>query len=71
MLGGQKKAACFVRRGLHSGTKGRWLREELEAPLWEFILFEMQIPPRAERAGETGVQGSVLQHDGAKEGGGL
>lgn len=27
--------------------------------LWEFVLFEMQIPRGAERAGETGVLGSV------------
>ncbi|KAF0031425.1 hypothetical protein F2P81_015980 [Scophthalmus maximus] len=36
---------------LHSETKGKWLGETL----WEFNLFEMQIPLRAERAGETGV----------------
>lgn len=27
---------------------------------WEFAPFEMQIPQRAERAGETGALGSVL-----------
>lgn len=35
--------------------------------LWEFAPFEMQIPHRAERAGETGVQGSVLLHWWATE----
>lgn len=30
--------------------------------LWEFAPFQMQIPHGAERAGETGVQGSVLLH---------
>ena len=49
-----KKAAC-VR--LHSGTKGSSL---VWTSLWEFAPFEMQIPHRAERAGETGARGSVL-----------
>lgn len=56
-----KKAAC-VR--LHSETKGSSL---VWTSLWEFAPFEMQIPPRAERAGETGVRGSVLVHWWAAE----
>lgn len=35
--------------------KGKWLGEALWMVLWEFALFEMQMPQRAERAGETGV----------------
>lgn len=62
LAGGEaEKEGLYVPRGLHSESRGRELRKELQAVLWEFILFEMQIPPRAERAGETGVQGSVMQ----------
>lgn len=50
----EDEEGLYMRRGRHSETRGKWL------VLWEFAPFEMQIPHRAERAGETGVRGSAL-----------
>lgn len=61
----KKKRKAWIRaEDSIQATKGKWLGETL----WEFTLFEMQIPQRAERAGETGVQGSVLLRGWARAG---
>lgn len=65
----EEKEGLCARRRLHSETKGKWLCEALWMVVWEFALFDMQIPPRAERAGETGVQGSVLLRGWGRAGG--
>lgn len=67
---GEEEGGLYTGRSLHSGTKGKWPGEALWMVLWESALFEMQIPQRAERAGETGVQGSVLLRGGVGGGGG-
>lgn len=53
----------------HSESKGEWLVEgALWMELWEFAPFEMQIPGRAERAGETGVRRKCAAAWGGCEG---
>lgn len=56
----EEEEGLYARRSFHSETQGKWLHEMLWTVLWEFAPFEMQIPQRAERAGETGALGSVL-----------
>lgn len=58
--GAEEQEGLYRCRRLHSATEGQRLGEALWTVLWEFAPFEMQIPQRAERAGETGVRGSVL-----------